>query len=717
MRLITVTDHHFYEAIDGSIWSVNAFDEGYWQRYLNIFDKLSIVTRVKEINGKIPANFIRVDSDKISFIKLPDFYGPFQFSAKYFQIKKIMRQNIVQNRAYFFQVPSIITALMVKLLGSHPYGLDVVGDPYDVFSPGATKNIFRPYFRWLFKKNLQLECLHSVSSSYVTKKALQKRYPPGKQTFSMEVSNALITSGQIKKNPRKFSSKRVQTLIYVGTLNQLYKAPDVLIKSLKICHDRGFKYKLKIIGGGGFKNYLIKLSKKLGVAKEVKFLGQINDFKQIFRHLDESDLFVLPSRQEGIPRALLEAMARGLPAVASNVGGIPEILSKDVLVNPNDSKSLAAKIIEVASSVEILTKNSAINLQAVRKFDIKLLQKRQDRVLRVLKRKTVEYLHQTKNISPMISVIMPVFNADKYLVETIESVLEQTYSNFEFIIVNDCSVDNSFNIIQKYQKDDRRIKIISLKKNLGVTGALNAGLKITKGNYIARVDADDPCRKDRFAIQLQYLKQHHDIFMVGSNAKKINEYGKSLSQSLPRFFSWRKTKQILLSRNFIYHSSVMFRMDRKFGYREKIYFCEDYDLYLRLITAGKKIVILPDRLIKYRAVANSITRKNHEKLILFQRIVCKFYQQRLKTGKDSYNNFDPNEILALETKNLVDEGLFSHRIVFNLANNQFLEARKNCLDHFKYFGSFNKNYFFYLLTLLPENVILRLKNIRNFFSY
>ena len=139
------------------------------------------------------------------------------------------------------------------------------------------------------------------------------------------------------------------------------------------------------------------MTEKLGLSKKIKFLGQINDFKQIFKRLDQSDLFVLPSRAEGMPRALIEAMAAGLPAISTSVGGIPEILPKKVLVPPNDPEALAKKIIELLSSPEMLEKNSGLNLQMARKFDSKLLQKKTDRVLRKLKQKTEEYLRKTNS--------------------------------------------------------------------------------------------------------------------------------------------------------------------------------------------------------------------------------------------------------------------------------------------------------------------------------
>ncbi|MCX6810607.1 MAG: glycosyltransferase [Candidatus Berkelbacteria bacterium] len=717
MKLVVATEHHYLEAPDGSIWAAGAYNEGYWKRYLNVFLRLTIIARVKKIDGEIPKNFFRIDSPQISFIKLPDYYGPFQYLTKYYQIRKILRNALCRDYAYYLQVPGTISNLMVGLLKDYPFGLDVMGDPYDVFSPGSNKNIFRWYFRSFFTSSLKKYCQRAVITSYVSIKALQKRYPPGKNTFSVGVSNVIIRPEQVVKSARKFKESNFRTLIYVGTLSQLYKAPEVLIKALKICRDLGYDYRLEIIGDGKYRNFLSDLTKKFGIEKSVKFVGQLNSFDQIIKHLDSSDLFVLPSRQEGVPRALLEAMARGLPAVSSNVGGIPEILPRSVLVVPGNANILADKIIEVASSAKKLSTNSAANLKTIKRFDIRILQKRKDDAMRKLAKKTEEYLSTVRKTEPKISVLMPVYNAEKYLAETINSVLNQSYLNFEFIIVNDCSTDSSLEIIRKYQKNDQRIKVVSLAKNIGVAGALNAGLKICSGKFVARVDADDPCKNDRFEKQLKYLKKHPRVFLVASNVTKINQSGKHLVQSLPRFFSACKSRKILERRNFIYHSSVFFRRDKKISYREKILHCEDYDLYLRLLSDNKRMVVLLQRLIKYRAVANSVTRKNNEKLVLFHWQACKFYKERKRTGSDSYNQFDPNEILKIDTKKIIDKRLFSYRIIFNFANNQFFQARKNCQKYFKHFGSFNKYYFYYLLTFFPDRTIVWLKSVRNFFSY
>ena len=123
----------------------------------------------------------------------------------------------------------------------------------------------------------------------------------------------------------------------MGTLEQLYKAPDVLLDAVGQCFRQGLDLELVWIGGGQYQQQLEARAKELGLSPRVRFLGQLPAGDAVRGELDRADLFVLPSRQEGLPRAMLEAMARGLPCIGSTVGGIPELLPAEDLVPPGDT--------------------------------------------------------------------------------------------------------------------------------------------------------------------------------------------------------------------------------------------------------------------------------------------------------------------------------------------------------------------------------------------
>lgn len=209
---------------------------------------------------------------------------------------------------------------------------------------------------------------------------------------------------------------------------------------------------------------------------------------------------------------------------------------------------------------------------------------------------------------PAISVVMPVFNGEKHIKEAIDSVLNQTFSDFEFIIVNDGSIDETEKIINSYQKIDPRIILIN-KKNSGLSHSLNQGLKIAKGEYIARIDADDLCYPKRFETQLKFLQANTQYILVGSSVEYINELGVTLGFSRP-VLNNKAIKRRLNKINPIAHPSVIIRksvLEKVKWYDENVkqYF-EDFYLWHRLKNQGKfRTLNMP--LIKYRVCTNSLS--------------------------------------------------------------------------------------------------------------
>lgn len=200
---------------------------------------------------------------------------------------------------------------------------------------------------------------------------------------------------------------------------------------------------------------------------------------------------------------------------------------------------------------------------------------------------------------PKISVILPVYNEEKYLDESIQSILNQIFKDFEFIIINDCSKDNSKNIIEKYKKRDKRIIFINNNKNMGCSESLNIGLKKAGGKYIACFCADDISAKQRLEIQYNYLENNQNIFLVGTSAIYINENGKEIRRFRKyndyKMLAWRLRRSCGLI-----FPSIMFRngggnfFDKNFGG------ATDYDFFLNLLRKGKNLTNLPQFLIKYR---------------------------------------------------------------------------------------------------------------------
>lgn len=219
--------------------------------------------------------------------------------------------------------------------------------------------------------------------------------------------------------------------------------------------------------------------------------------------------------------------------------------------------------------------------------------------------------------TPLVSVIMPVYNADNYLAEAIESILKQTYKNFEFIIVDDASTDTSKQIIQKYANKDRRIRSFFSKSNQGEAAARNLGFSKSRGEYIAVMDADDISDKKRLSRQVDYLDQHQDTVILGSNISIMDStsvvYGErhytENDQEIRKEIGWRSP---------FAHPTIMMRqstLEQTNGYDEGLLQAPDYDLWFRLLRFGSGHN-LQEKLLIYR-VHDSNSKANTKRTLDF----------------------------------------------------------------------------------------------------
>ena len=256
--------------------------------------------------------------------------------------------------------------------------------------------------------------------------------------------------------------------------------------------------------------------------------------------------------------------------------------------------------------------------------------------------------------NPKISVVMSVYNGEKYLREAMESILNQTFTDFEFIIVNDGSTDNSLKIIKSY--NDERIRIINNEKNIGLTQSLNKALKQAKGEYIARQDADDISLPNRFEEQIKYFEKYPEVALVGTSAYIIDEDRKLL---------WKKitlpnpNKGLFADNQFI-HGSVMFRkvvIEEVGAYNELLKYSQDYELWLR-IARDYRVRNLTDVLYMLRYHKESIRAIEVEKGMLYH-----FFSQKLAMNKCS--------------KKMIEE--IKNKSIFELYS--YLDAKEKALFH------------------------------------
>lgn len=218
-----------------------------------------------------------------------------------------------------------------------------------------------------------------------------------------------------------------------------------------------------------------------------------------------------------------------------------------------------------------------------------------------------------------ISVLMPVYNGEKYLKQTIESVLGQSYSDFEFIIVDDGSTDSSVQIVRGF--GDSRIRLIQANHG-GIVGALNRGMEEAAGEYLARIDADDVCLPHRLETQLKYMESNDDVVVCGTWASTIDENGNVTGALEYPPVEDQEIRNYMILHNPFIHPSVMFRRKAvvEAGAYKNFKHTEDYELWTRALCRGKGHNI-PERLIQYRIHSSQVTRTSNLKMKLVGIIV------------------------------------------------------------------------------------------------
>jgi glycosyltransferase involved in cell wall biosynthesis len=380
-------EHHFISAPEGRIYTRGTVDYSFLSRYLGVFDEVIVLGRVEDA-CEIPPDAKAADGPNVSFLPVPYYFGPVGLLKRYREVRASIRRAIDAADAYILRVASVVSTQLWHHLMRRgtPYGVEVVGDPWDVFSPGSIKTKLRPLLRRKMTWDLVRQCRAASVASYVTEHTLQKRYPSrcwSTHYSSIDLPAEMIVDEsvidkRIERIEAKTNAGKPIRLCFVGSVSRLYKAPDILISSVADCIRKGSNIELVMLGDGQYRRKLEEQAQNLGIAEKVLFLGNVPSGKAVYEQLDQADLFVLPSWTEGLPRSIIEAMARALPCIGSAVGGIPELLDDEYLVPPGKVQPLAKKIERIVGDTKKLRQMSSRNLQKAHEYCIDELNKRRN---------------------------------------------------------------------------------------------------------------------------------------------------------------------------------------------------------------------------------------------------------------------------------------------------------------------------------------------------
>ena len=371
MDLIFVTEARFVRGSDGRIYSLGSYTASLWKRYLEHFDHVIVFARITQNSSRVFEEGHVSETRNVLFVSLPYYIGGLGFFQRKRKIYKIMDSSFQEGDAYILRVPGAVGAVASSVLHrkSIPYAVEVVGDPWDVYSPqSSVKHPLKPLLRLYSRFLLQKVVKRASAATYVTRYYLQKRYPVAQGVYTTSASDVILRDDQIACVARPFDLVAPVHILSVGMLAQLYKSPDVVIKAIKLLNINGIDCRLTWLGDGLYREAMIRYADELGVGDKVHFVGNIPAGEAVRQYLKSADLFVLASQTEGLPRALIEAMAAGLPCIATNVGGVPELLDEDWLIPVGDPLALAKKIQWAVQAPENMEQQVKKNFHTVKEY-------------------------------------------------------------------------------------------------------------------------------------------------------------------------------------------------------------------------------------------------------------------------------------------------------------------------------------------------------------
>ncbi|MBC2285302.1 glycosyltransferase [Listeria booriae] len=349
MNWLFAHDNRFLEASDGQVYSEVAFSYSNWERYVAHVDLLTVIARMEPL-GDLNTKLLNLSSgENVAFEGMPNPYGIRAFTPFPRGYKTVLAA-VEKADGVIARLPSEIGYMAVKAARktNTPYCIEVVGDAYNAMATyGDWKGkLYAPFAERKMRRSIS----NANHTLYITDRHLQERYPTSGQSVScsnVELSNLEIET--IERRQERNEKPAEKLIIGMnGSLSSPYKGFETAFQALASVKSELPPFEFRILGRGSKEDWL-GVIEQLGLTEHVVFSGTL-PHQGVYEWLDDIDIFLMPSKTEGQGRALIEALSRGCSCLGSNVGGIPELITKEQLHEPSDTAELANKLVKLATN-------------------------------------------------------------------------------------------------------------------------------------------------------------------------------------------------------------------------------------------------------------------------------------------------------------------------------------------------------------------------------
>jgi len=372
-KLQVALEQHFVE-VDGKIYTDVAFDYEYWQQYADVFDRIEPIARVRN-TPRVPEGWVRADGPNVHFHKIYDYRGFWQFLGSLPRVLNDARRAVREPAPVLLRMGAVSLFCWPWLWAERrPYAIEATGDIRDGVRDVRNVQYFglNRLIAALFHTLYRTHARNAFAGSYVSEYT-RAVYPTRSGRNWVFSSVRLGPDAFAPPRPAEAFTHSPLRLVAVGRLEP-EKGHAVLVDAVAELRRRGVDVVCDFVGPGGELERLRDQAKQRGIGDRVRFHGLVSPGDPLRKHLKGADMFVLPSFTEGMPRALIEGMAMGLPAVASNAGGIPELLPAEVLVPPRDHERLADAIEQLSADPERMAAASRQNLARAKDYSHERMQ-------------------------------------------------------------------------------------------------------------------------------------------------------------------------------------------------------------------------------------------------------------------------------------------------------------------------------------------------------
>ncbi len=414
MGLLFIHGHErLKEDVKGNYYTDGSYNQEVWDRYLNLSSEVNVIFKkdpIKYNQQYALDNFQPFNKNKIKYIEIPDLvssYLTFINPSRRRKVNQIIENAIIQNDASIIRLPSSegLRAVKYSIKHNKPYLIELVGCPWNAYFNHSFKGKIVAPFMWCLTRKIIKNAPYVV---YVTNEFLQRRYPcKGANVGCSDVTLPPLDESILERRLDKIRQIDKSKSIIIGTtaaVNVRYKGQEYVIKAISKLNKEGFNFEYHLVGGGN-NSYLHTVARKYNVLDKIKFLGSI-PHEKIFDYLDDIDIYIQPSKTEGMPRALLEAMSRGCPAIGSDVGDIPELLNNDFIFRKKETNEICTLLKKIIN-MNIMAKEAKNNFDKVKEFSKSLLDNKRNKFYlefknnvssKLIKLQKNKYLERHKNV-------------------------------------------------------------------------------------------------------------------------------------------------------------------------------------------------------------------------------------------------------------------------------------------------------------------------------